>query len=97
AERVGGTARGGAGAGLRDAERTFAPRADTDMKARLIGLTLFLLGSPVAAETLSPDMGDFKAEGSWTDQDGHLGQWRAEGKLAAGAALVPAPPKPRGR
>jgi hypothetical protein len=54
------------------------------MKTRLIGLALLALGSPLAAEMLSPDMGDFKAEGSWTDQDGHLGQWRAEGKLLGG-------------
>jgi hypothetical protein len=54
------------------------------MKTRLIGAALLFLGSPVAAEMLSPDTGDFKAEGSWTDQDGHLGQWHAEGKLTGG-------------
>jgi hypothetical protein len=54
------------------------------MKTRLIGAALLALGSPLSAEMLSPDSGDFKAEGAWTDQDGHLGQWRAEGKLYGG-------------
>jgi hypothetical protein len=54
------------------------------MNPRLIYVALLALGSPLAAQPLSPDIGAYKAQGGWTDQGGHVGQWHAEGTLAGG-------------
>lgn len=45
---------------------------------------LVALAAPLAAQPLSPDAGAFKAQGSWTDDAKHVGQWHAEGTLAGG-------------
>ena len=41
--------------------------------------------APLAAAPLSGDAGPFKAQGSWSDSESHVGQWHAEGALAGGA------------
>lgn len=43
-----------------------------------------IAAAPLAAAPLSPDAGTYKAEGSWTDQEGQVGQWQAEGSLQGG-------------
>ena len=60
------------------------------MTPRLLLAPLLILAAPLApfaasGAPLSGDAGPFTAQGSFSDEAGHVGQWHAAGMLAGGA------------